>query len=99
MENNKIILTEYVGREEIVKIPNKIDGKEVVKVASFCFFDNSNIKEIYFPENISIEDNAIVGCANLIEIKIPSPVFECVFKIICPESSPPRIELLSHICL
>ena len=67
---DKLTLLSYEGDEEIVKIPNEIDGYIVNKVASMCFFDLENVKEIHFPEGISIENNAIVCCCNLEKIYI-----------------------------
>ena len=71
---NKLTLLSYEGDEEIVKVPNEIDGYTVNKVASMCFFDLENVKEIHFPEGISIENNAIVYCCNLEKIYISSAV-------------------------
>lgn len=70
---DKLTLTSYNGNEEIVRIPSEIDGYIVSKIASMCFFDIDEIKEIYFPENdIIIENNAIVCCCNLEKIYIPT---------------------------
>lgn len=65
-----ITITSYEGEEKIVKIPSHIEGLRVVKVSSMCFFGNEEVEEIHFPENISIENNAIVDCPNLRTIYI-----------------------------
>lgn len=58
-------LTSYNGNEKIVHIPDIINDLKVTKITAMCFFGNEEVEEIHFPDNISIENNAVVDCPNL----------------------------------
>ena len=67
-------ITSYNGNEKIVHIPTSIDGYKVSKIAAMCFFGNEEVEEIHFPDNVSIENNAIVDCPNLKTIYVSKVV-------------------------
>ncbi len=52
MENG-IKITEYIGDDVIVVIPNTIEGKPVIEVNSLLFANSSRVKGVMFPENIT----------------------------------------------
>lgn len=62
----KIIITSYIGSEEVVIIPNEIKGLPVVRIGSSAFYSNKQIKEVILGENIKvIESNAFSRATNL----------------------------------
>lgn len=61
-----ISITDYNGDDEIVVIPEKIDGLDVVEIGENAFANNDEIKGIKIADNISvIGKNAFVNCYNL----------------------------------
>lgn len=51
--NKTVEITKYSGTEEIVDIPQTIDGYTVVGLSSGAFINNSSIKIINIPETVS----------------------------------------------
>ncbi len=57
-ENNKVIITEYLGDDKELTI-DKIDGKEVVAIGENAFQDNESITKVELAQGIErIEDSA-----------------------------------------
>ncbi len=55
---NNIVLIRYCGFNDIIKVPETIDGKKIT-VLSNGAIKKANIREIYISKNIKIETNAI----------------------------------------
>lgn len=73
--DNGVKLEEYLGDEEVVKIPRSIRGKLVKTVGSSCFFSNHKVKKVIFPNTIrNIEPSCFTDCENLEIIEINSSV-------------------------
>ena len=73
--DNGVKLEEYLGDEEVVKIPRSIRGKLVKTVGSNCFFSNHKVKKVIFPNTIrNIEPSCFTDCENLEIIEINSSV-------------------------
>ena len=53
-------LVEYKGNEECVIIPSHVDT-----IGSEAFYNNTRVKKVVLPQNISIEDEAFRDCENL----------------------------------
>ena len=67
-ENGETVayITEYLGNSEVVKIPNSIDKYRVFGMAGDVFKNNTTIKNVTIPGNIShIMPSTFYGCANL----------------------------------
>lgn len=59
-------LEKYIGDDNIVVVPEKIDGLPIVSVGEFCFANNETIKGVRISDSvINIETNAFLNCANL----------------------------------
>ncbi len=59
---NQIVITRYKGTHETVVIPEMIDGKPVVEIASDAFI-NSKFKTLYLSKNLlTIKDGAFLNC-------------------------------------
>ena len=56
---SNIALIKYWGVDKIVKIPETIDGKKVTLLSNGAI-KNSYIEEIYIPQNMKVEANAIL---------------------------------------
>ena len=54
---------------ETIEIPEEIDGIKVEIIGSEAFADNTNVKSVVIPKNITkIEDSAFNGCTNLANV-------------------------------
>lgn len=70
-----ICLNRYLGRDNIVTIPDSINGLTVIGVGDACFEDRRDLIEINLPISIeSIGKNAFAGCKSLDTIEIPENV-------------------------
>lgn len=64
-QENGVEITEYVGNEKNVVIPNKIGDKYVISVAPGAF-KNKSVETVVFGRYVlRISDGAFVGCSNL----------------------------------
>ena len=69
-----IELYEYLGSEEVVNIPEKIDKKTVGAIATGCFTLCDTIKKVVIPESVKvIYHEAFSQCKNLGEVVILNP--------------------------
>lgn len=52
-ENEGVIVSSYIGKDEIVVIPSQIDGKDVVVIDAWAFFgDTTTAKAIVVPDTV-----------------------------------------------
>ena len=85
--DGKLTITKVKNQQDIVNIPNTIDGKPVVAIGDFAFCDgnktddgfissdNNIIKKVVIPDGVtSIGENAFYGCVLLESINIPESV-------------------------
>jgi hypothetical protein len=64
-------ITKYLGNEETVVIPSKINGKKVNQIGQNLLKDNNVVKEIHLPKSIiSVHDTAFDGAINLEKIVV-----------------------------
>ena len=64
-------ITKYTGNENIVVIPEKIDGKAVVMLGEISFA-NSTVRAVKIPDSVSfIEKGAFANCSNLATLRVP----------------------------
>jgi len=71
-ENDACILKSYHGVDEVVTVPDKLEGKTVVGIGQYAFMGNKQIKEIHMPDSIrTIGDSAFYQCMNLEIITLP----------------------------
>ena len=69
-----ICLTKYKGSDEIVHIPDKVDGYTVFQLSS-TFFCNTTVKEVFIPSTVkSIGYSVFYETENLTEVHIPDSV-------------------------
>lgn len=66
-----VVITKYVGNDDVVVIPAEIDGLPVLKIAESAFA-GSDIKELYFAGFLTvIEEEAFANCTKLELVVLP----------------------------
>lgn len=71
----KGVITNYIGDNEDVIIPNRINGVDVVGIEYGAFFLNDNLRSITIPDEVTeIGSCAFYGCENLKSIQMPKGV-------------------------
>lgn len=74
-DDDTITVALYLGIEEDVTIPSKIDGKVVTKIGDYTFSNYSQLTSVIIPDTITeIGKQAFWGCSSLTDISIPSSV-------------------------
>lgn len=72
-----IILKRYLGSEENIGIPEKINGLPVVEIASGCFSSSTTVESVYIPDSVQVLGNGIfVDCTNLVRVRLPEGLTE-----------------------
>lgn len=73
--NIKII--EYTGTEDVVTIPETVEGKPVTVIGEEAFYEKSKMTEIHLPSGIeTIEKGAFYRCYSLTSVTIPATVMQ-----------------------
>ncbi|MBR6027502.1 MAG: leucine-rich repeat domain-containing protein [Clostridia bacterium] len=73
--NGEVTVHSYTGTDEIVTVPDTLDGLPVRAIGNKCFAGNKTLKYVVLPESLtSIGNNAFTGCSTLEKIRIPSRV-------------------------
>lgn len=69
---DNVTITKYMGSDEVVTVPAKLNGKTVSKIGAGTFNGNKTLKEIIVQEGISeIDMRAIRTCEALRQITLP----------------------------
>lgn len=64
--DGKMTITDYSGSDEIVVIPDTIEGQAVEVLAEYCFVNNENIKGIRLSDSVTaIEAHSFENCHGL----------------------------------
>ena len=72
--NNTCALTEYLGNDTVVNVPESIDGYRVVSLGSECFLRKTNVVKVNIPSTVkSIRARAFME-SGIREITIPETV-------------------------
>ena len=73
--DNQIHITKYIGNDENIIVPNKIDDKPVSRIAERAFYGNKTVRSIIIQNGVEIiEFEAFARCTNLEHIQIPDSV-------------------------
>ncbi len=74
LEDNTVEICKYYGKEKNIRIPAKIDGKDVT-VLGYGAFSHKDIERVEIPSGVKeISYNAFFGCEYLKEVVIPDSV-------------------------
>ena len=52
IKRGKLQLTEYIGNDDVVYIPEMIDGQTVIELGSRLFYEKAFIKKVYMPDTV-----------------------------------------------
>ena len=78
------IVTEYSGHDEIVEIPEEINGRKVIEIGNCAFISNTRIKEVIIPDGVDLIGHyAFAGCSKLEKMVLPESIckiFSNAFK-------------------
>lgn len=71
IHDDKAVITGFEGNMQVLEIPAKIDGKDVVEIRENAFFKCSSLKKVTVPETVTfIGHHAFFGCTSLEEIML-----------------------------
>ncbi|MCR5154768.1 MAG: leucine-rich repeat domain-containing protein, partial [Lachnospiraceae bacterium] len=74
--STECFISEYIGSDTEIVIPEEINGKKVVWLRSTSFNQNTSIISVHIPDGVdTIDKNAFGGCTNLTSVYIPDTVF------------------------
>ena len=81
------ILT-YDSDQEVVEIPEKINGKKVLAIDDSAFYGKQKLKKVIIPKYvIRIGHQSFIGCDNLEEVILPKNILDIggyAFRV-CPK--------------
>ena len=70
-ENNSVRIDQYTGKDSVVYIPRKIDGKWVKQIAPGAFTGNETLTEVHISSGITtVADGAFKDCPALTTITV-----------------------------
>lgn len=73
--DTNIKILEYTGTEDVVTIPETIEGKPVTVIGEDAFYQKTTMTEIHLPSGIEIiEKGAFYRCYSLTSVTIPATV-------------------------
>lgn len=71
---NGVMINNYIGSNQDIKIPSTIDGQDVVAIANSTF-ENSDIKSVIIPDTVKeIHNGAFRGCSNLESVTLGNSI-------------------------
>jgi hypothetical protein len=65
VDGQTIEITEYLGNDSQVDIPEKIEGKKVTHIGAAAFRGKTTLTQVHAPNVTTIKDSAFSGCSNL----------------------------------
>ncbi len=69
--NGKIIITNYMGNENVVIIPDSINNKPVTEIGYEAFYNRTFLKEVYIPDTVTrIRGSAFKNCSALQKVSL-----------------------------
>jgi len=67
-----VVIGNYRGKDKVVVIPSKIDGKDVVGIESMAFANHTDIEGVVIPQGVLfVNDSAFVNCTKLTYVVLP----------------------------
>ena len=86
--SNHVTILTFDSDQEIVKIPEKINGKNVLAIDDSAFYGKQKLKKVIIPKYvIRIGHQSFIGCDNLEEVVVPNDLLDIggyAFKV-CPK--------------
>ena len=73
LENQKIVIDRYIGKDKRVYVPSQIEGKDVIGLGTDAFRSNKTVRYIHLPDTVvHISWFAFEECTRLKEIVLPN---------------------------
>ena len=86
--SNHVTILTFDSDQEIVKIPEKINGKNVLAIDDSTFYGKQKLKKVIIPKYvIRIGHQSFIGCDNLEEVVLGDNILDIgdyAFKV-CPK--------------
>lgn len=77
LEDGTVEITDYIGDDTELVIPEEIDGKIVTVIGEYAFAFCETLIEIRIPDSVEvIDDHGFWGCYNLASVTIPDSVMK-----------------------
>lgn len=74
-KDGQICITKFIGGDENVVVPSKIDGKNVYEIVDRAFANNKAVKSVVFSDGIErLGFHIFENCTNLVSLEIPDSV-------------------------
>ncbi len=75
LEDDTVEIHNYLGKYDVVRVPNELDGKKVISVGRLAFNFCESITEVIIPDGVvSIQLAAFKNCTSLVSVSIPETV-------------------------
>lgn len=82
--DNKATITDYIGDESYVSIPNKLDGYSVVKIGDYAFSGKESILEVSVPDGVTtIGASTFQDSENITKIKLSNDIARIDVSAFC----------------
>ena len=81
-----VIITSYRGNDDTVVVPEMIDGKTVIAIASGAFVNRDMTTLVLSRRMLKVADGAFVGCSRLSTIYFPDGIYEMNNEALDPSS-------------
>ena len=80
LDDGTIEISRYVGNDEVVVIPQMIDGVVVSSIGEGAFKDCTTVQRVYLYDTIkNLGDKSFYGCSGLISIRLSTNIEEIPF--------------------
>lgn len=83
LSEDSVMITSYDGKSNIVVIPEKIDGKDVKKIESYVFANDSNVEAVKFPNTLIETNEYVFGNNEKLKILILGDGLETISEGMC----------------
>ena len=78
-----VSISRYTGDAEVLEIPARLGGKDVVSISNGAFLSCKSLVEVTIPEGVAdAAADVFDGCTNLKILRIPSSLTECNFSFV-----------------
>ena len=75
LEDGTVEITNYLGKDESLAIPETLDGKTVTSIGGLTFLYQDSLKSVTIPNSVTyIGENAFLGFSSLTSMTIPESV-------------------------
>lgn len=78
-----IEIIKYLGADDIVIVPKKIENRPVVSIRFMAFSENKYIKKVFLPDSVTqVGHEAFIQCTSLEELILPGKLKKINFRLV-----------------